>query len=259
MPAQPAELWAFYLSAAVVVAILVLAVGAAVIVSQRKLTMAARDFAARQVEALEEERSRVARELHDDVSQQIAILSHRLDAIHENLRGQGADAAVLDEADTVGDGLRDLATTVRALAHQMHPSALDHLGLGPALRSLAQEAAAVMGIEMQVDVPDTAGVAPDHALALYRVAQESLRNVAKHSNAGRVMLRVAETERGTLLEIADDGVGFQPLVGSPGGGLGLTSMRERLRMIGGELSVVSSPGKGTGIRAWVPRENGAGG
>lgn len=239
------------------VAILVLAVGAAVIVSQRKLTMAARDYAARQVEALEEERSRVARELHDDVSQQIAIMSQRLDAIHESLSGKGLDPGLLDDTDSVGEGLRDLAVTVRALAHQMHPSALDHLGLGPALKGLAEEA--VEGVEVEVEVPDLSGLDPQQALALYRVAQESLRNVAKHARAARVQVRVATTDRGTLLEVADDGVGFHAQSAAHAGGLGLTSMRERLRLIGGELSIVSVPGQGTGVRAWVPRGNGAAG
>ena len=259
MPAQPAELWAFYISAAVVVVILVVAIGAAVIVSQRKLTAATRDYAARQVAALEEERSRVARELHDDVSQQIAILSQRLDGVHVSLGGKVLDPGLLDTTDSVGEGLRDLAVTVRALAHQMHPSALDHLGLGPALKGLAEEAAVGLGVEVEVELPEVPGLDPRHALALYRVAQESLRNVAKHARAARVRVRVAATDRGTLLEVADDGVGFLPQSAAHAGGLGLTSMRERLRLIGGELSIESVPGQGTGVRAWVPRGNGAAG
>ncbi len=239
-------------------AILVLAVGAAVIVGQRKITAATRDYAARQVAALEEERGRVARELHDDVSQQIAILSQRLEAIQESAHAGGVDPGMLTATDTVGEGLRDLATTVRALAHRMHPSALDHLGLGPALRSLAQETAVGTGLEIRVDVAQDPELGSLHALTLYRVAQEALHNARKHARATNVLVRVSESDGGTTLEISDDGVGFLPLAGPQAGELGLTSMRERLRLVGGEFSISSTPGQGTGLRAWVPRGNGAG-
>jgi signal transduction histidine kinase len=241
-----------------VAAILVVAVGAAVIVSHRKITAATRDYAARQVAALEEERSRVARDLHDDVSQQIAVLSHRLETIQESLPNS-ADPGLRNAAEAVGDGLRDLADTVRAMAHRMHPSLLDHLGLGPALESLAHETATGTGLEVRVEMALDPKLELPQALALYRVAQEALHNVQKHARAARVLVRMRQTDRSTILEVSDDGEGFLLQASASPPGLGLLSMRERMRLAGGELSIASTPGQGTVVVAWVPRRNGAAG
>lgn len=250
MPAEPAELWAFYLAAAAVAVILVVTAGAAVIVAQWKITAATRDYAARQVAALEEERGRVARELHDDVSQQIAILSQRLDQISESLHHSMAEASLLRDTEAVGDGLSELAESVRALAHRMHPSALDHLGLGPALQGLAREMAADSPVRIGVEVAEPF-TAPDpgQALALYRVAQEALRNVCKHANATRAMVLVTQAEGSTTLEVSDNGTGILP---PRSDGLGMVSMRERLRLVGGDLLIAAAPGEGTIVRATVP-------
>jgi two-component system NarL family sensor kinase len=257
MPEQPAELWAFYLAAASVVAILVVAVGAAVIVSHQKITAATRAYAARQVDAIEEDRGRVARDLHDDVSQHIAALSQQVEAIQESLP-DAADPGLHGATEAVGDGLRDLATTVRALAHRMHPSVLDHLGLGPALQSLAREMAAGTTLEIRVEVPQDPDLDRQHALALYRITQEGLHNVQKHAGASQVRVRIAQSGQGTTLEISDDGVGFFPQTAMRSNGLGLASMRERIRLLGGELRIGSSPGHGTSVWAWLPRSNGEG-
>jgi signal transduction histidine kinase len=183
-----------------VAVILVVTTGAAVIVAQRRITAATRDYAARQVAALEEERGRVARELHDDVSQQIAVLSHRLDAIQETLRIQANEPELLLASESVRGGLRSLAESVRVLAHRMHPSALDHLGLGPALRDLAREAGGDTSCRITVEVESEAPEpAPQHSLALYRVAQEALRNIRKHSGAKQALVRVVQSEDSTTL------------------------------------------------------------
>lgn len=239
-------------------AILVVAVGAAVIVSQRKITAATRDYAARQVAALEEERGRVARELHDDVSQQIAVLSQLLDSIQESSNGGPIHSDHHSAIEAAGDGLQDIAATVRDLAHRMHPSALDHLGLGPALTSLAREVSAGTSLQIEVEIPAPAPeLAQSHALALYRVAQEALRNVQKHARATRAVLRIAQTDRRTTLEISDDGVGLPGESTARPVGLGVVSMRERMRLVGGDVSITSSPGQGTSVQAWVPARNGA--
>lgn len=253
MPVEPAELWAFYVAAATVAVILVVTAGAAVIVAQVKITAATRDYAARQVAALEEERGRVARELHDDVSQQIAVLSQQIDRIYESLQETGADRALPVSAETFVDGLRNLADSVRTLAHGMHPSALDHLGLGAALQGLVQESAMGTMLQIEADIMEPISEpAPHHALTLYRVAQEALRNVRKHADATQAWLRITQNGAGTTLEISDNGNGFIPDAGVASDGLGLISMRERLRLAGGELSVSSAPGHGTVVRAWVP-------
>jgi two-component system NarL family sensor kinase len=254
MPAEPAELWAFYLSAAAVAIVLVVTAGAAVVVAQRKITAATRDYAARQIASLEEERGRVARELHDDVSQQIAVLSQRLEIIAESLSGAGGDQALVGATEAVGDGLRTLAGSVRVLAHRMHPSVLETLGLGPALRELARESLQGSELEVEVSVEEPlADPGPGNALALYRVAQEALRNVVKHSRAHVVTLRLTQSGATTTLEVADDGTGLPAEGRRRGGGLGMMSMQERLRLIGGELTIASTPGGGTVVRARVTR------
>lgn len=232
--------------------ILVVAVGAAVIVSQRKMARATRAFAGQQVAASEEERSRVARELHDDVSQQIAVLSQQLEGVRERLLTSDTNIPALESVEAVGEGLRHLATTVRGLAHQMHPSMLDHLGLGAALQSLAREVAVGSPIRIEVAVEGkTEDVPTPAALCLYRVAQEALRNVLKHSAAGRATILVWRIGQEVVLEVADDGIGFPAEQPRNGGGLGLVSMRERVRLTGGELTVLSEPGRGTLVSARV--------
>lgn len=236
------------------------AVGAAVIVSQRKMTAATRQYAARQMVALEEERGRVARELHDDVSQQIAVLSLQLDAIHESLEANNGESSLAAQTEVVGDGLRDLAASVRAVAHRMHPSALDHLGLGPALKGLAREASMGTALRIEAEIVEPGPeLEPLQALALYRVAQEALRNVRKHAKAAHALVRVTSNDTGLTLDVTDDGAGFLLERGGEGNGLGLLSMRERMRLVGGDLSVVSIPGHGTTVRASISRElDGAG-
>lgn len=235
------------------VTILVVAVGAAVIVSQRKVAGATRTFAARQVAASEEERRRVARELHDDVSQQIAGLSQRLEAVQERMRADATDNRLIASAESVGDGLRDLAQTVRNLAHQMHPSMLEHLGLGAALQTLGREVAGETGLDIRVHLGDgTEGLPQPVALTLYRICQEALRNVQKHAVASQVLVLLWREEGKILLEVADDGVGCHADRLSGATGLGLVSMRERVRLVGGQLTVVSEPGGGTIACAVIP-------
>lgn len=229
------------------------AVGAAIIVSQRKLMRTVESFAARQVSAMEEERRHVARELHDDVSQQIAILSQRLEVVQESIERERPEAPALDQARAAGDGLRDLAETVRAIAHRMHPSALEHLGLVPALQSLAREISMGAGWQAEVLIEDDGGrLPPPVALALYRIAQEALRNVRKHARATRVTLTLAERDDGLLLQVEDDGAGVQTIGAVSPHGLGMVSMHERARLVGGHLNVRTAPGEGTRVEAWVP-------
>ncbi len=229
------------------------AVGAAIIVSQRKLMRTIESFAARQVSAMEEERRHVARELHDDVSQQIAIVSQQLEVVQEAIERERPGAPVLGQARAAGDGLRDLAETVRAIAHRMHPSALEHLGLVPALQSLAREVAVGGAWQAEVLIEDDgARLAPPVALALYRIAQEALRNARKHARATRVTLTLTERDGGLLLQVEDDGAGVQTLGAESPRGLGMVSMHERARLVGGHLNVRTGPGEGTRVEAWVP-------
>jgi len=231
----------------------VVAIGAAVIVSQREMAAATRAFASRQIAASEEERRRVAGELHDDVSQQIAVWSQRLEALQERMGAVACDASLVHAVEEIGDGLRALAGTVRDLAHQMHPSMLDHLGLGAGLQTLGQEIARDCRLAVQVQVGQgSEDVEPAVALTLYRVAQEALRNVQKHAGANGILVTTWRNGEEITLEVADDGRGFQADYPGDHVGLGLTSMRERVRLAGGEFRVLSEPGRGTVVSARVP-------
>lgn len=197
--------------------------------------------------AFEDERRWIARELHDDVSQRLARLA--LDAAR-------LEAAAPPPADGVDRPLRDeigsLSADVHALSRRLHPSLLDNLGLDEALRAEVDELsdANPIAVELRLDeLP--AKPAADVALCLFRIAQESLRNIERHARASRVEVSLRAAQGGWELEIYDDGVGFDP--DQHRVGLGLDSMRERCLLVGGKLTVRSAAGRGTRVVAWVPR------
>lgn len=211
-----------------------------------------RALSARLLEAQEEERARVARELHDDLIQRLGLVGHKV----AGLRG------VLDDPPTATRRLAgleaelgDLCEEVRRLARRMHPSILDNLGLAAALRVLASDIGATERLAVRVAVDDPPPVvSPAAALSLYRVAQEALRNVIRHAAAEEATVRLAREEGGVVLEVVDGGCGFDLDGGRCGPGLGVTSMNERLRLVRGTLRLVSAPGSGTRVIAWVPGE-----
>jgi PAS domain S-box-containing protein len=211
-------------------------------------------LAGRLIEAQDAERARVARDLHDDVSQQLAGLSialsgfkRRLDEFHlsEDLR---ADLRALHQRTAT------LAEVVRHLSHDLHPTVLRHAGLVTALTSYCAELERSHGIALTCSAEgDFASVAPEVALCLYRVAQEALRNVVAHAGASRAGVRLLRTGDDVEMTIADDGKGFD-VSGAPkrGKGLGLVSITERIRLAGGSISVVAEPKQGTRVHARVP-------
>jgi signal transduction histidine kinase len=149
----------------------------------------------------------------------------------------------------------NMSDGVRRLAYRLHPSILDHLGLAVALRSYCEEFARREGIEIEflhrnVDTH----MSPQVASCVYRVAQEALRNVAKHSKAKKACVHVIGTKRFITLIVQDTGVGFDPNLVAAGQSLGLTSMEERTRLLRGSFQVVSAPGQGTTLKMRVPRE-----
>lgn len=238
------------MAAAFVAGILTIAFVTSVIIQQRRFLRTTRSFSGQLLAAQEEERARIARELHDDVIQRVALLGHSLDELavfahtddptfERRVRGLRAE-------------LVDFAEEIRGLARRMHPAVLDHLGLPAALEALAGEVAATSGVELRMVADDhAADVPPEAAACLYRVAQEALRNVVRHARARAAEVRLERDPRGVTLVVTDDGVGFDPLaVGA--GGLGLTSMKERARKFGGRVSVDAAPGRGTRVTTWLP-------
>ena len=203
-----------------------------------------RDLGGRLLHEQENERARIARELHDDISQQLALLQVDL----KLLRLQGPEAEMAADLSRIVD---DVAHSVHDLSHRLHPARLRLIGLVGALNGLQRESsrADMAVLFSHDDVP--ASISPDLALALYRIVQEALQNAAKYSHAGHVQVSLRGAADHLSLRIEDDGVGFD-VQGSLGKGLGLISMRERLEAFGGTVDIQSAPGAGTRVLVEVP-------
>jgi PAS domain S-box-containing protein len=199
----------------------------------------------------EEERKALSRELHDDLNQRLAVIAFELDALGRDLPSSRDETrAQLGEIQV---GVGALCEDVRRMAHQLRPSILDDLGLIPALRSYCadfsrREDIGVVCTQHGPAVP----MAPDVALCLYRVTQEGLRNVAKHSGSRRAVVRVGAAFGQVWLFIRDYGAGFDSEEAAKKGGLGIISMRERVRLATGRIVVRSRPGAGTRIAVRIP-------
>ena len=208
-----------------------------------------RSLAAQLLTAQEEERRRISRDLHDDVNQRLALLSLKLQTVQKGLPDSHTVTAMLQE---IYEGVADLSDDIRHLAYQYHPSILDDLGLGTALRSLCEDFAKWEGPSVTWEVPVGARkFTQSVATCLYRVAQESLRNVVRHAQASAIHLVLKEDGQGITLSVCDNGKGFV-VDGLFSGGLGFVSMRERARLVGGTLWVDSQPGQGTTVRVSIP-------
>jgi two-component system NarL family sensor kinase len=206
------------------------------------------------IEAQEEERRRVAAEIHDGVTQQLVSIWYRLQASGRALRADpGRAERELAVARDLVDGALEEA---RSAIYDLRPSLLDDLGLSPSLRALALgQLEGEVDLDLQID--DVAPLPPHLEVALYRIAQEALTNVRKHAQASRVRLTLGEADGHVQLEIEDDGRGFasqSPQSQRPPTSFGLTGMAERASLIGGELSVRSAPGRGTVVTVRVPKQ-----
>jgi signal transduction histidine kinase len=203
----------------------------------------------RSLAAAEAERHRWARELHDDTLQAMAGLKVLLSSAARMDDVGAMRAAMLDATQQLGEHI----TGLRSLIAELRPPALDQLGLAPALASLAQRTETVNGIEVRADVrlPDDRRLDPEIETTVYRVVQESLTNVVKHARATSVDLAVRCEDDRIDVSVSDDGVGFD-LDAAAVGGFGLTGMRERVELAGGELHVLPRPDAGTRVQARLP-------
>jgi two-component system sensor histidine kinase UhpB len=204
--------------------------------------------------AQEEERRRLARDLHDEVNQALTAILLRLEALaHDSPPERAAEVAELKRL--VNQAMEELLN----LARQLRPSALDDHGLVPAIEAQLKRFAARTGVEARLRTEgDPATLGEDRQIAIYRVAQEALANVGRHAGATAVEIELDAFADGAELRVRDDGEGFDPGVvartGSEnGGGLGLSGMAERARLAGGELQVLSAPGGGTSVIGRFPR------
>jgi len=216
-------------------------------ISQRDL----RKLAGKLLTAEEEERRRVARELHDDFTQRLAVLAIDAGKLEQGLSVKCPEA--VPAIDRLKEQVVQLSGDVHRLARQLHPSILDDLGLVKAIESECarfskQENIAVRLATSNVREP----VVKETAIAVYRIVQEALRNTAKHARAKEARVTLTEARNLLRLTVADNGVGFIPQPSKGRAGMGLASMRERVRLLRGKLSVESVPGEGTLITVEVP-------
>ncbi len=210
-------------------------------------------LAAQLLTVQEDERRRLSRELHDDINQKLAMLAMDLELLAA--KGSIPLDSLTEQLHTFRDRVAELSDCVHDLAYQLHPSVLDDLGLGVALKSYIKDYSQREGIDVtfhQGEMPEV--LEPEVSTCLYRVVQESLRNVAKHAKAEKVWVTVESTPDTINLTVKDSGVGFTPESRIKGSGLGLVSMQERVRLVHGDFAVTSSPGGGTQISVRVPLE-----
>jgi PAS domain S-box-containing protein len=225
------------------------------ITQDRQAEEALRDLSRRLIRAHEDERAMLARELHDDVTQRLAVLA--IDVGRAELAApQGAQAELMR---SVHAQLVRLSEDIHSLAYQLHPSILEELGLVEALRAECERRGRQGRLAVATDLESSAVMAGKEAqLCLFRVAQEALNNVARHAGTNAVSLTLRQADGGVLLAVHDEGAGFDPATPRQGHSLGLASMRERVKLVDGTLDIESTPGHGTTVVAWVPAQAGDG-
>jgi signal transduction histidine kinase len=213
------------------------------------------DVSRRLIEAQEQERSRIARELHDDIGQRLALLAVELEQLHQN-------APDLPEVRSrMGELLKqasELASDIQTLSHELHSTKLEYLGAAGAMRDLCRELGEQTKVKIDFksqDLPNP--LPPNISLCLFRVLQESLRNALKHSGAPQVEVELRGTPQEIHLVVSDRGVGFESKASKASPGLGLVSMEERLKLLKGIISIESRPKHGTTVHARVPLSSGS--
>jgi signal transduction histidine kinase len=223
-------------------------------VRRRHAEREARGLGGRLITAHEDERRRLARELHDDVTQRLAALA--IQAAKLESRPAGAESR--NSAHSIRDGLVELSEDVHALSYRLHPTVIEDLGLVEALRAECDRVARSEAMRVELDTGAVPAKLPaDAAVGLFRVAQEALRNVARHAKASAVQVALHGGNGRLVLAVRDNGAGFADSRKASGASLGISSMRERMRQLDGTLDVDSAPGRGTTITAWVPLQEGA--
>jgi signal transduction histidine kinase len=220
------------------------------VTERRRAEEALEDLAGRLIRAQEEERKRVGRELHDHISQTLGVLTIMIDQLRAD---QAITPGAADALEELRQKTSDITDDVHRLSHRLHSSTLDYLGLVPALQKLVSEFSERHGIAMTLTHASVPSSLPSEvALCLFRVAEESLTNVAKHSKAPSATVHVAGATDGIHLTVEDAGTGFDVATRGSRAGLGFVSMQERLRVLHGTMHVDSAPSRGTRINAWVP-------
>jgi signal transduction histidine kinase len=217
----------------------------------QRLEQELREMSGRLVHASENERTRLARELHDDVAQRLALIANGLSQLRRQVAGSSDE--IRRKVATLSDAVVDLCSELHRFSRELHPRRLEELGLDAAVRATCSEIRAATGLDVSVDSSDLpAGVSGDAALCVYRIAQEALHNVVKHSGAKRADVLLTRVGNDIVLRVVDQGVGFASDMLRGTDSLGFTSMRERARLVDASLHVASRRGHGTAIELRVP-------
>jgi PAS domain S-box-containing protein len=222
------------------------------ITDQKDARAAVMKFSGRLIRAGEEERARIARELHDDINQRLALLANRIQEC-DQATSANTDSVQKKELREIWRLTNEIATDIQHMSHQLHPSKLHYLGLAATVRHFCKEFSQQHKLEVECTVKDLPEDLDENvSLNLFRTVQESLRNVVKHSQAHHVKVELTCQSSVVQLRVSDDGVGFDPEHARSAHGLGLISMQERLRSVGGEFSIWSKPSFGTQVEGRVP-------
>jgi PAS domain S-box-containing protein len=227
-------------------------IGSAIDTTDQKLAQQALQRVSGQlIEAQEKERSRIARELHDDICQRLALLSVELTTAHRS--SNGSREAMKESLRDIQNHCSEIAGDVQSLSHQLHSSKLDYLGISAAIRGFCAELSKQHELDIEFSEEDVPAHLPkDVSLCLFRVAQEALHNAVKYSGVREFIVELSAIESGIRLTVSDAGAGFDVEEAKKNRGLGLVSMQERIHLVRGRLSVESQPGAGTRIIVLVP-------
>ena len=200
--------------------------------------------------AQEQERTRIARELHDDIGQRLALLANELQQVQQDSPNLPEVRKRMEELEKQTFAI---VTDIQSLSHELHSSKLEYLGIAKAMRSFCKEFSEQQRVEIGFennDLPST--LPPDVSLCFFRVLQEALRNSAKYSGVRHFDVKLWATPNEVSLTVSDSGAGFDLKAAKDGRGLGLISMEERLKIVGGDLLIESQPKRGTTIHARAP-------
>ena len=220
------------------------------IIERRRAEETLKDLAGRLIHAQEHERRRIGRELHDHISQMLGVIAIKIDQLRT---GGGLTTEMTTALDDVRHDASAITDDVHRLSHRLHSSTLDYLGLVPALQKLVAEFAERHAIAIGCSFTSLPpALSSEVSLCLFRVVEEGLTNIAKHSHARLGQVHVRGADDGIHLTVHDSGRGFDASILERQAGLGFVSMRERLRVLHGTVHVESTPSAGTRIEVWIP-------
>jgi PAS domain S-box-containing protein len=221
------------------------------ITHRKRAEQALSDMTRKLVEAQEQERARIARELHDDVSQRLAMLAIEIEKVHEHRPEVPSEERA--RVHELSKSAKEISSDIQAVSHELHSSKLDYLGVVGGVKSWCNEFGERQGIQVEFKSPEAKISLPrEIGLCLFRVLQEALHNAAKYSGERRIEVQLREDSGEIHLLVSDLGRGFDLETAKEGRGLGLTSMQERVRLINGIIEIQSKPMGGTTIHVRVP-------